>query len=219
MWCIHGDQSKDQQGQIKRVYHKALADGRSRHPPVLGTGGLGLTDEQLEEVVSACCLDRGRARSESQVSGCSEFGLSDAQLEELTRTCDLLATDGNGSAGVPARASEYSEAQKEQIKRVYHKSLLDAQKALADANKALADRSSILGTGGLGLTDKQLEEVVSAYCIDGGRARSASQASGCSEFGLSDTQLEELARTCDLLATKGIGSAGASARASEYSED
>ena len=48
---------------------------------------------------------------------------------------------------------------------------------------------------------------------------SASQLSGCSEFGLSDAQLAKLACTCGPLATDGNWSAGASARAYEYTED
>ena len=99
-------------------------------------------------MVSAYCIDGGRARSASQSSARSEFGLTDTQAEELARTCDLFATEGN----VPAGASEYSDNQLEQIKRVYHKAVTD--------------------------TDTQLEEVVSAYCLDGGLARSLSQAIG-----------------------------------------
>ena len=168
--------------------HKALADANNKahadQSPILGTGGLGLTDKQLEEVVSAYYLDGGWVRSASQLSGCSELGLTDAQLVKLARSCDLIATDGDGSAGASARASGYSEDQQERIKRVDNKALADAHKALADTNKALADQSALLGNGGLGLTADQLEKVVRAYCLEVGWVRSAFQGSGCSVFGL-----------------------------------
>ena len=108
-------------------------------------------------------------------------------------------------------SSGYTEDQREQTKRVYNKALANAHKALAYASNAPCSPIRSSGQEDLAPADDQLEKVVSAYCLDGGWVMSVSQVSGCSEFGRSDAQLAKLARTSDLLATDGDGSAGASA--------
>ena len=72
--------SDEQLEQLQRVYQQAVANVQSRHPRGLCAGDLGMTHDQLKEVVCACGLD-----------GRSEFSSSDPQLKEMTHACDLLA--------------------------------------------------------------------------------------------------------------------------------
>ena len=74
------DCSDDKLGQIKRVYHQAVTDARSCHPPILGVGGLGLTGSSWRRWSGRIALTADGGMSASQTSGRSDFDISATHL-------------------------------------------------------------------------------------------------------------------------------------------